>query len=134
MLAPASDGTHRIRTPNFRVEIGQRPGELEVRAAVELPEPAEADLADRPRLDHATVRGRGTLHGGYDPMDVGGRDIPLVSRPDQGAAQLLRVERLAPSVALSHPETIDGHALEGGEPLTASGAFAAAPDGPAGVG
>src|SRR5918999_701200 len=129
MLALGSDGTGLARFRKLRCRRGQRAGELQVRAAVELGEPLEAQLGDPRRLELAAAGLDRNLDPVHQRFDVLGRHRALVRRPQQRGAQLGAVEALAPAIALADEDGLPLAALVGGEPVAAGGAAAPPADG-----
>src|SRR5690606_35386539 len=104
-------------------------GEGHEAAVVELAQLGDHELADPPRRQLALGGHAQLVHHRADRgLDLIFRHRPLVQRPVHAHAQLARIERLAPPVALDDHRQLEFDRLERAEPLPAGLALAPAPD------
>jgi len=133
-MAIGSDGTVTADRRKIGIRGRQGAGELEVGAGIELAQAIEAQARDAIGVELAA----GSVRFGLDPvderLDVAGAHRPFVGGAEQGGAQLGSIEALAAPIALSHVGGLGVAPFEGGEPVAARGALAAATQRGAAVG
>jgi hypothetical protein len=107
---------------------------LQIGAVVELPQSLEAELDDPLGAQLAALAMCGLFDSGDEGLESAGIEVPLVSRADQRAEELVAVEGLAVAIALDHHGRLRDRALEGREAVAALRALAAAAKGGAAIG
>jgi hypothetical protein len=112
---------------------GKRSSELQKSPAIDLPETAEAQLANRDAGQLASGRRKLGLDADDQRVYLRLADRPLVSGARQRPAQLLAIEWLPAAGPLADEQRLL-ISLIGGESMAAAGAFAATPDRGAGLG
>jgi hypothetical protein len=99
--------------------IRQSSRKLLIGAVIELGQSIETELGDPGGHDLASGPPCFALNPVDDSLQPPGIDVALVRGPDQGAAELPAVERLAVAVPLDHLDGLGDSALVGGEAVPA---------------